>query len=160
MISADVKILLVEDDDVDAEAVERVFEEYGLPNRIYRACNGFEAFDILRGAHNTERIERPYIVLLDLNMPKMNGIEFLSQLRNDESLSDSVVFVLTTSNDSRDKWESRQKQIAGYLVKSQLGEDFGQLIHRLGSRWLSADLLDDRDHSSGFVKRTDEGYER
>ena len=130
-----INILLVEDDDVDAEAVRRAFDENDLPNPIRRAENGLEALEILRGTGTIAPMERPFLVLLDLNMPKMNGIEFLHELRCDESLAESVVFVLTTSNDDRDKWATYREHIAGYLIKSNVGEEFDELISLLTSFW-------------------------
>lgn len=126
----DVDILLVEDDEVDARAVERAFRKQKIGNPITVACDGVEALEFLRG-QNGKSLPRPYIILLDLNMPRMNGIEFLKELRDDENLRTSVVFVLTTSNDDRDKTAAYEQVVAGYIVKSEAGKDFLELVQML-----------------------------
>jgi CheY-like chemotaxis protein len=78
---------------------------------------------------------RPYLILLDLNMPRMNGIEFLAELRSDPQLRSSIVFVLTTSNAEEDKVESYGYNVAGYIVKSEVGHRFVNLITMLGHFW-------------------------
>ena len=120
-----VNILLVDDDQVDVRAITRAFQKQRISNPITVASNGLEALEILRG-QGKETIERPYMILLDLNMPKMGGLQFLDEIRQDEDLKDSIVFVLTTSDDERDKFEAYSKNIAGYLLKSRAGEDFLQ----------------------------------
>ena len=130
-----VTVLLVEDDDIDAEAIDRAFKRARIANPIVNASDGIEALEVLRGEGDQERLSRPYIVLLDLNMPRMNGIEFLEELRNDPELHDSIVFVLTTSDDDRDMLAAYAKQVAGYMIKSKAGEDFIQLIGLLDHYW-------------------------
>lgn len=129
-----VHVLLVEDDEVDAEAVERGFRKQRISNPFTVVSNGIEALAKLR-ATGEERLPRPYMVLLDLNMPQMNGIEFLSELRTDETLKRSVVFVLTTSNRDEDKVAAYDAQVAGYLLKSRAGEDFVNLLDMLNAYW-------------------------
>ena len=129
-----VNILLVEDNSVDAEAIERAFGEAKIANPIYVAHDGIDGLALLRG-EGVPPIPRPYLILLDLNMPRMNGFEFLTQLREDEQLKTSIVFVLTSSDDDRDKAAAYDKQIAGYMVKSRAGEDFVDLIQLLDHYW-------------------------
>lgn len=123
-------ILLVEDDDVDAEAVVRAFKKARLDYPFTIVTNGLEALKVLR----SEDIElasipnRPHIILLDLNMPRMNGIEFLQELRNDEQLKNSIVFVLTTSNRDEDKVAAYDQQVAGYILKTRAGRDFSDMV--------------------------------
>ena len=93
-------ILLVEDDEVDVMNVERAFERNKMKSALFVAGNGLEALALLRS--NKVPKERR-LILLDLNMPKMNGIEFLEELRRDPELSSTPVVVLTTSNDDQDK---------------------------------------------------------
>ena len=107
-------VLLVEDDEVDVMNVKRAFERNHITNPLFVAGDGVEALEKLRGG---EVPKGRRIVLLDLNMPRMNGIEFLRELRRDRELSATPVVVLTTSNDDRDKIEAYQLNIAGYLVK-------------------------------------------
>lgn len=134
-----VSVLLVEDDAIDAEAIERAFKRARIANPIVRATNGLEALDLLRG--NSEgALEPPFIILLDLNMPRMNGLEFLEELRGDEELRKHIVFVLTTSDSDRDKVAAYDKQVAGYMVKSKAGSDFVELIGLLDCYWRVVEL--------------------
>lgn len=128
MSSEDINILLVEDDEVDAEAVVRALQRLNVKNPLTIVTDGLEALNVLRGETGREPLPRPYIILLDLNMPRMNGIEFLDALRQDPQLKRSVVFVLTTSNRPADKIATYDRHVAGYLVKSRTGADFSELI--------------------------------
>lgn len=111
-----VSVLLVDDDAVDVMGVQRAFRQSELQNTIVVASNGLEALEKLRDGKS---ISRPYMVLLDLNMPKMNGIEFLEEARSDPDLKSSIIFVLTTSKDSEDKEKAYKHNIAGYIVKDR-----------------------------------------
>lgn len=124
-------ILLVEDDDVAAESVQRGLERSGVNFPVTVAIDGLDALDILRGRHATARIAKPYIVLLDLNMPRMNGFEFLQELRHDDRLKESIIFVLTTSDSDSDRSKAYHENIAGYMVKSAVGPQFSKLVHLL-----------------------------
>lgn len=126
--SQPVTILIVDDDQVDVRAVTRALRKHRIDNPIDVAANGVEAMDLLKGANGIKPIAWPYIILLDLNMPRMNGLEFLEQVRSDESLHDTVIFVLTTSDDDRDKAKAYEQHIAGYVVKSTVGKDFINLV--------------------------------
>ncbi len=135
MTKSDVNILLVDDDDVDAEAIERAFRKHKINNPITVARNGLEALDVLRGTASIKPIDRPYLILLDLNMPRMTGLEFLRELRREADLRDSIIFVLTTSNSDQDKIAAYEHHVAGYMVKQQAGEDFQRLIGMLDHYW-------------------------
>lgn len=113
-----VNILLAEDDDIDARVVKRGLAKEEVDNPVFVARDGVEALEILRGEAGHEALEGPRLILLDLNMPRMGGIEFLEELRSDPELSNSIVFVLTTSDDERDRMAAYQQQVAGYLLKS------------------------------------------
>ena len=89
-------ILLVEDDDGDAKAIQRVFSKARIANPIIRAMDGIEALDILRGTNGRAKIAAPYLLMVDLNMPRMNGIQFVEALRQDPNLHHAIVFMLTT----------------------------------------------------------------
>src|SRR6185503_9677474 len=121
MIDPALSILLVEDDDVAAESVERSLRKYDVGFPIVWAEDGLVALEILRGKHPTKKIGTPNIILLDLNMPRMNGFEFLQALRADERLQRSVIFVLTTSDSDSDRSRAYHEHIAGYMVKAAVG---------------------------------------
>ena len=133
-------LLLVEDDDVDAEGALRAFKRQKIVNPIRRARDGVEALDILRGTNGAEKIEAPYLILSDINMPRMNGIEFLREIRKDEILKSSVVFVLTTSKREEDKVKAYEFNVAGYLIKSNVGEGFIEMVSMLDSYWKIVEL--------------------
>jgi CheY-like chemotaxis protein len=126
-----VHVLLVEDDEIDIRAIKRGFSRNHIVNPITEARDGIEALEILRGENGQSPMPRPYIVLLDLNMPRMNGLEFLEEIRKDPKLHDTIVFVLTTSDDDLDIFSAYQKHISGYLLKSKVGEDFVHLVGML-----------------------------
>ena len=130
-----VRILLVEDDDVDVEVVKRGFRKQRIANPVVVASDGVEALEILRGTDGRAPLPRPYIILLDLNMPRMSGIEFLQAVRGDPDLQDSVVFVLTTSQNETDRIRAYKQHVAGYMVKSQAGSSFKQAIEMLSQYW-------------------------
>ena len=135
MNANDVSILLVEDDDVDAEAVERAFEKTRIANPIHRARDGIEALQMLRGSEGVQQVPHPHVILLDLKMPRMNGLAFLEEIRVSDDLRNSVVFVLTTSDADQDIAAAYDKCIAGYIVKSKVGESFSDLIGMLDYYW-------------------------
>lgn len=122
-----VNILLIDDDDVAAESVVRSLRKHTIDFPVTLARDGIEALEILRKTHPDLNIEKPYIILLDLNMPRMNGFEFLQEIRSDKQLRDSVIFVLTTSNFDSDRARAYQENIAGYMVKSAVGPQFSKL---------------------------------
>ncbi len=124
-------ILLVEDDDVAAEAVVRSLRKYAVNSPIVHAQDGQEALDILRDQHPEHKIAKPYLVLLDLNMPRMDGFEFMQEVRADNRLSESVIFVLTTSDNELDRSRAYRENIAGYMIKSAVGPQFSKLASLL-----------------------------
>jgi len=131
-----VTILLVEDDAVDVMNVKRAFAKNNILNPLAVAGNGLEALCMLRGEEGYEKIwPRPQIILLDLNMPKMNGMEFLKELRNDPALKSTSVFVMTTSNDERDRVEAYDLNVAGYIIKPVSFEKFVSAVSILSSYW-------------------------
>jgi len=130
-----VHILLVEDDEIDAEAILRAFRKQKIGNPITVVSDGIEALDLLRGTHGHAKLTYPYLILLDINLPRMNGLEFLQTIRKDPLLERSIVFILTTSDRDEDKMAAYDEQIAGYLVKSQAGIDFARIVTMLNSFW-------------------------
>lgn len=134
MTSQPVHILLVEDNPIDAEAIQRGFRKARVANPFTVAHDGSEALNLLRGS-GVDPIPRPYLILLDLNMPGMNGLEFLEKIRHDDDLKSSVIFVLTSSDDDRDMAAAYDHQVAGYMLKSKAGEEFVQLVAMLSHYW-------------------------
>ena len=124
-------ILVVEDDDVQAEAVVRSLRKAGVDANIVVTPEGWEALSVLRGTHSRHRIRRPYLVLLDLNLPRLGGMDFLREVRADPLLNDTVVFVLTTSADERDCKRAYEEHVAGYMVKSEVGPQFTRMVEML-----------------------------
>lgn len=131
MHKAPLSVLLVDDDDVAIEAVVRSFHKCALDCVIIPAENGVVALDILRNTHPERKITKPYLILLDLNMPRMNGFEFLQSLRADPHLREAVVFVLTTSDSDQDRTQAYEENIAGYMTKSSVGPQFKKLAQLL-----------------------------
>lgn len=127
----DVSLLLIEDDDIDATSLKRALTKLKLLNPIYRARDGLEAIEILRRGE----IPTPYIILLDLNMPRMSGLEFLEELRADPSLTQAIVFVLTTSKSDEDILAAYREHVAGYLLKQRMDNDFLQVVGLLNHYW-------------------------
>jgi CheY-like chemotaxis protein len=135
MKKTEVSLLVVEDDDVDVAAVRRAFATLKIDNPIVVARNGDEALACLRGDPGSPPLQAPSIVLLDLNMPKMNGIELLEEIRRDPDLRKAVVFVLTTSNAPGDRRACYERNVAGYMLKSQTGKSFLDTIAMLRTYW-------------------------
>jgi CheY-like chemotaxis protein len=130
-------ILLVEDDEVDVMNVRRAFERNNVTNPLYVAGNGLEALAMLRdGTVPRER----RLILLDLNMPKMNGIEFLQALRADPDLASTPVVILTTSNDDQDKIDAYNLNVAGYLLKPVTFSNFCERMSALNKYWTLVEM--------------------
>jgi CheY-like chemotaxis protein len=129
-------ILLVEDDNVDAMTVKRALKELKVTNPLVHQINGEEALNYLRADNN----HRPCVILLDLNMPRMNGIEFLKVAKADTELRQIPVIVLTTSKDEHDKMESFQSSVAGYIVKPTDYKKFVEAIKTLDLYWTLSEL--------------------
>ena len=129
-------ILHVEDDAVDAMVMERALKKCDLNYVLYQARNGLDALDLLRGTNEKEKIQPlPKIILLDLNMPKMNGIEFLRELRADKNIRSISVFIMTTSNDERDRSEAFNLNVAGYMIKPISLENYTSIVSTLNDFW-------------------------
>jgi CheY-like chemotaxis protein len=125
-------ILLVEDDEVDVMNVRRAFSRANICNPLFVAGNGVEGLEVLRGE---EMPRGRRLVLLDLNMPRMNGIEFLRELRADDDLRCTPVVVLTTSDDERDRVEAYHLNVAGYILKPVTFASFVETMATLNQYW-------------------------
>lgn len=130
-------ILLVEDDDVDVMNVRRAFKKNNIANPLFLAKDGIDALDQLRSGE-LPRDRR--IILLDLNMPRMNGIELLREIRRDAELSPTPVIVLTTSNDERDRIEAYHLNVAGYILKPVTFSNFCEVMAALNKYWALVEL--------------------
>jgi CheY-like chemotaxis protein len=130
-------VLLVEDDEVDVMNVQRAFKKNNITNPLYLAGNGLEGLEMLR---NNDIPEGRRLILLDLNMPKMNGIEFLRELRADPTLSPTPVVVLTTSNDDRDRVEAYNLNVAGYILKPVTFGNFVEAMATLNKYWCLVEM--------------------
>lgn len=130
-----VNLLLVEDDEVDVQGLKRAFSKSRIANPISVARDGIEALEILRGENGHEKLPKPHLILLDLNMPRMNGIEFLEEIRSDEDLKHSVVFMITTSKADEDKTRAYGHNVAGYIVKQDPANTFMEAVSLLEHYW-------------------------
>ena len=129
-------ILLAEDDSVDAMTVKRAFSELKVTNELVRVVNGEEALEYLK----THPDKKPCVILLDLNMPRMNGVEFLKVAKADDELRQIPVVVLTTSKDDCDKVETFKLSVAGYIVKPVDYRKFVETIKILNLYWTLSEL--------------------
>jgi CheY-like chemotaxis protein len=128
-----VNILLVEDDEVDIMNVQRAFKKNKINNPLHVARNGIEALEMLRSENKVSPL--PKIILLDINMPKMGGIEFLNEIRQDEELKKISVFIMTTSNDDNDRFEAYNLNVAGYILKPISFGKFVDAVAVLSNYW-------------------------
>ncbi|EPX64909.1 two-component response regulator [Cystobacter fuscus DSM 2262] len=130
-------ILLVDDDSVDVMNVQRAFKKSNIQSALYVASDGKQALDML---HEGRVPSTNRLILLDLNMPRMNGLEFLRAIRADPDLSSTPVVVLTTSNDDRDRVQSYAHHVAGYLLKPVTSPAFVELMTALNAYWARVEL--------------------
>ncbi len=133
---ADKPILLVEDDQVDVMTVRRALQEIHVTNPVLNSENGEEALKFLRDPAN----DKPCIILLDLNMPIMNGIEFLRVIKQDQLLKRIPVVVLTTSEEQPDKIKSFDLGVAGYMAKPVDYHQFVELMRTLDAYWTISEV--------------------
>jgi CheY-like chemotaxis protein len=133
--SKTLNILLVEDDDGDAKALQRAFQKAKIANRIVRAADGIEALDMLKGTNSKQKMVSPCILLVDLNMPRMNGIQLVQALREESDLRHCIVFILTTSKRDEDKVAAYDLNVAGYILKATAGQDFLNLVSLVDCYW-------------------------
>jgi CheY-like chemotaxis protein len=134
-------ILLVEDDKVDVMNVQRSFAKANITNPLFFANNGIEALEILRNESKTVKMPASRrLILLDLNMPKMGGIEFLEELRADPTLSPTPVIVLTTSNQEKDRIKAYDFNVAGYILKPLTFASFAEVMTALNRYWTLCEI--------------------
>jgi CheY-like chemotaxis protein len=137
-----INILLVEDDEVDVMNVKRAFKKVNITNPLHVAGNGLEALTMLRGENGQPPVvpSDRRLVLLDLNMPKMGGIEFLMELRADPILKPTPVVVMTTSNQDQDRVEAYNLNVAGYILKPVTSGNFVEMMATLNNYWILCEM--------------------
>ncbi len=133
--AGEVSILLVDDDELDRNVIKRAFRRLKIANPIREARDGVEALSILRGTDGYARIRFPCLILLDLTMPRMDGLEFLAELRGDVELDTTLVLVLTTSRADEDRTAAYKRHVAGYIVKSNFGDEFLRVVEMIDHYW-------------------------
>ena len=121
--------------------LNRAFKAARISNPVSFAHDGMEALEMLRGTNGRQRLPRPYLILLDLNMPRMDGIEFLQELRKDEDLKRSILFVMTTSAADADKAKAYDLGVAGYILKSNPANAFLEATALLDVYWRVVEFL-------------------
>jgi CheY-like chemotaxis protein len=115
-----IDVLIVEDSEIDTMAVLRAFRRANITSPTHQACDGVEALDMLRGTGGKAQLPQPCLILLDINMPRMDGIAMLDELREDDGIRDSIVFMLTTSGHTMDRKAAYERNVAGYFLKENL----------------------------------------
>ena len=128
-----VTLLIVEDDDFDKLSMERTLEDMRVSNPIHHAKDRIEALEILRGENGHEKLENPYLIFLDLKMPRLNGHGFLKEVRADENLKDATIF--TSSDKDEDIKSADEYNIAGFIMKSDMRASFEEAAESLGLGW-------------------------
>jgi len=133
--TAEVNLLLVEDDELDIQGIKRAIGALKITNPLTVAHDGIEALEHLRGEGGKEKIASPCVIFLDIHMPRMSGLEFLDELRKDESLNDMRVFVLTVSNQDDDIYRAYKNDVDGYIVKSDPANSLNKALQLLNYSW-------------------------
>jgi CheY-like chemotaxis protein len=128
MANQHMHIVMIDDDDIDVEAVARLLNKHAVPFTLTVFHNGREAQDALNGDFGRRLMAEPYLILLDLNMPRMNGFEFLHWLRSHPDWQRSIIFVFTTSEEAADLERAYSHFVAGYLTKTQMGAGYANLL--------------------------------
>jgi CheY-like chemotaxis protein len=135
----DVEILLVEDNRHDAELMMRALKRANFSNKLQWVHDGVEALEFIRGGGafaGRDTLRLPKLVLLDLKMPRLNGLDVLRQLKSDGATRSIPIVVLTSSNESRDIEESYQLGVNGYVIKPIQFADLTAAVEKIGTYWL------------------------
>jgi CheY-like chemotaxis protein len=136
MLDKEAEILLVEDDRVDIMTVQRALKKNAVSNPLHVARTGLEALGMLRGEGDYEKLDPPpVLILLDLNLPKMSGIEFLREVRADPELKSLRIIVLTSSNEPRDREAAFQYDVDDYIVKPHSFDEFTRAMATILELW-------------------------
>jgi CheY-like chemotaxis protein len=135
MMGKAVTILVVDDDKVDTMALRRCFRDLCIENPVVETRSGLEALARLRGTDGRPALAQPCLVVLDLNMPRMSGLEFIDELRRDPVLRRTLIFVMTTSAAPEDVNRCYEKNVAGYTLKHRSDQPFRQTVSMLQQYW-------------------------
>ena len=127
----DVTFMIVDDDSITVMALKRELRRLDIANPVRVARDGVEALEMLRGDPEVTELQKPYVLTLDINMPRMGGLEFLDEVRRDPSLRSIVVFILTTSDTPSDVAHAYSKNVAGYIVKDDLRASLGRALEMI-----------------------------
>lgn len=131
-----INFMLVDDDEIDIKDIQRTFKKNNINNPLHVATNGVDALNKLLGINGEKKLKpTPKIIILDINMPKMNGIEFMKNIRTNKKLKSLLVFILTTSNSEKDKIDAYNLNAAGYIVKPFQVSEFMEMISSLHHYW-------------------------
>ncbi|MCE0721963.1 MULTISPECIES: response regulator [Legionella] len=131
-----INFMLVDDDEIDIKDIQRTFKKNKINNPLHIATNGVDALNKLLGINGEKKLTpTPKIIILDINMPKMNGIEFMKNIRTNKKLKSLLVFILTTSNSEKDKIDAYNLNAAGYIVKPFQVSEFMEMISSLHHYW-------------------------
>ena len=134
MLNRDESILLVEDDRVDIMTVQRALKKNEISNPLFIARTGQDALNMLRGEAGFDQLS-PALILLDLNLPKMSGIEFLQELRSDPQLNELHIIVLTSSNEPKDRAAAFEYDVDDYIVKPHSFDEFTSAMATILDLW-------------------------
>jgi CheY-like chemotaxis protein len=126
-----VTILLVEDDDIDAQTVMRGLAGARIINPVIRVRDGVEALELLQGSGDKKRLAPPYMLLVDIRMPRLDGLGLVRAIRNNPSLQRTIIFILTTSDSDADRLNAYNEHVAGYIVKTNSPDQFLRLAHMI-----------------------------
>lgn len=129
--ASEVTILLVEDDEVDATTVVRGLARADIHNPLVRARDGIEAMEILLGSNGKQKLKSPFLLLVDIRMPRLDGLALVRRIRSNPTLQRTIIFVLTTSDSERDRAAAYDAHVAGYIVKSNAPDQFHALARML-----------------------------
>lgn len=130
-----VTLLIIEDDDFDFEIMKQTLSTMGVSNPLIRVENGIEALDLLRGEAGHTALSKPYLIFLDLNMPKMGGMDVLKEIRADKDLENSTVFIFTSSESDEDILNADKYNVAGFILKSDIEGSLREAVQSLGFSW-------------------------
>jgi len=135
MLNKDEIILLIEDDRVDIMTIQRALKKNNISNPLHIARTGLEALSMLRGEDGFDKIPTPALILLDLNLPKMSGIEFLRELRKDTELKELHIIVLTSSDEPEDRAAAFEYDVDDYIVKPHSFDEFTLAMATILALW-------------------------